>query len=105
MAPDLILWVSNAFDQIQDQPAHTLCPVTGLLWTLFHSLVPWEVPIHRLDNICTLCCPQGDLANGSLPIDLLYERSIKEKIEEDNIDDFGSISKLLLYKGLALPSK
>ena len=46
---------------------------------------------------------QGDLQNGSLPIDLLYERSIEEKIEQQTTEDFGSISKMLLLKGLALP--
>ena len=38
---------------------------------------------------------------GSLPIDLLYEMSVKEKLERETTEDLFSISKLLKQKGLA----
>ncbi|XP_022081724.1 RING finger protein 17-like isoform X2 [Acanthaster planci] len=56
-----------------------------------------------LSDLECVIVKKGDLQNGSLPIDLLYERSIEEKLEQQTTEDFGSISKLLLLKGLALP--
>ncbi|XP_072018279.1 RING finger protein 17-like [Amphiura filiformis] len=49
------------------------------------------------------CCivKKGELVAGSLPIDLLYEISIKEKLERETTEDLFSISKLLKQKGLA----
>ncbi|XP_038076569.1 RING finger protein 17-like isoform X2 [Patiria miniata] len=56
-----------------------------------------------LSDLECVIVKKGDLQNGSLPIDLLYERSIQEKLEQQTTEDFGSIAQLLILKGLALP--
>ncbi|XP_071800473.1 RING finger protein 17-like isoform X2 [Asterias amurensis] len=64
-----------------------------------------EFLANTLSDLECVIVKKGELLNGSLPIDLLYERSIEEKVQEESVDDFGSISKLLILRGHALPAK
>lgn len=45
---------------------------------------------------------QGDIEKNSLPIDLLYELTNKERVARESAEDLASIAELLVQKGLAL---
>ncbi|XP_041461594.1 RING finger protein 17-like [Lytechinus variegatus] len=56
----------------------------------------------RLNDLECYIYKKGDAEDGSLPIDLLYELTTKEKVARESAEDLASIAELLVEKGLAL---
>ncbi|XP_030851200.1 RING finger protein 17 isoform X2 [Strongylocentrotus purpuratus] len=56
----------------------------------------------RLNDLECYICKKGDIEKNSLPIDLLYELTNKERVARESAEDLASIAELLVQKGLAL---